>query len=216
MLCICQTEDLLLTQGLQLYFCEGNMRSKHIWPTSQLTLRSKLKPVPFFQERQTSSKLMEMFGLDSLPVSISRLLNLSSTSPLPTSSSLPSSCFWLPWPHWYSIIICSSLTTGHLWMRLPALLPQECSSSDGGSLTIAVAVESQQFTADEHFTLVLPLNNHCFTESIWQACKRDISDHILQKSKLKFREVISCTTGKKILQVLSGEMEVVQAWVFWL
>lgn len=42
----------------------------------------------------------------------------------------------------------------------------------------------------------------------------DISDHALQVSKLKCREAIFCTTGNKILQVLSGEMEMFKAQDF--
>ena len=70
------------------------MRSKHLWPTLQLTVRSKVKPVSI-TDKTNLSKLVEGFGLDSSPVLISMPLTLSSISSLPTSCSLPSSCFWL-------------------------------------------------------------------------------------------------------------------------
>lgn len=91
----CQTEDYLLTQQLQWYSYEGNVRSIHIWATLQFTLGPKLKPTSFLQVPQTWGKLMAMFGLDSSPVSFSIALAFSSPSWRPTSCSLPSTCFWL-------------------------------------------------------------------------------------------------------------------------
>lgn len=46
------------------------MRSKHLRPTLQLTVRSKVKPVSTTGETNLS-KLMEVFGLDASPVLVS-------------------------------------------------------------------------------------------------------------------------------------------------
>ena len=62
------------------------MRSKHLWPTLQLTVRSKVKPVSI-TDKTNLSKLVEGFGLDSSPVLISMPLTLSSISSLPTLES---------------------------------------------------------------------------------------------------------------------------------
>lgn len=73
-----------------------NTTSRYVWPILPLTLRPKLKPMSFFQVSQTWGKLLEMFGLDSLPVSFSMPLTPSSSSFLPTRCLLLSSCFGLP------------------------------------------------------------------------------------------------------------------------
>lgn len=193
----CQTEDYLLTQQLQWYSYEGNVRSIHICATLQFTLGPKLKPASFLQAPQTWRKLMAMFGLDSSPVSFSIALTFSSPSCLQQAAHCPPLAFGYWWPHQYSRMIFPSLTAGHLWVHL-SVVPHNCSVTIVAEIVMKTHIGwiLQACTVLKCSSSYL-INMTCLY--------RTISDHILQISELKSREVISYTIGNNILKTLMVE-----------